>query len=499
MKRVLFVLFALALMVLPIAAQDMDASLVPHESQTFGLTHLVPDGWMEAGPGIFARGASAQDAVLLGVQAAPMPKDQLLNLMLPQLGLDEAPEPIGQLSTALYTWDEYRTTVEAQGLSVGVSWALAESDGQSIVVLLQSLEEEHEALRESVYLPVIDSVMPLVEEVEEVPYIVEEVSFSHDEITLAGTLTLPEGEGQHPAVILITGSGAQNRDEEILGFRIFQQIADHLTRNGIAVLRYDDRGFGESSGDYASADAADFAVDASAAVDYLLTRDDINPQEIGLLGHSEGGIVAPMTAGMNEHVAFVILMAGPAANGIDVLVLQQEMVLAGEEDLDPALYDALTSTQRPLLEAIASGDEGAIEAAAIAQYDAIPEELREELELGTQEEFVAQVMAEMVAPSYRFLVSYDPAEDVGALDVPVLAIYGSLDVQVDDEQNAPVMEELLADNADATVVVIESANHLFQEAETGSINEYALLDKVLMPDFLDTVTSWLLDRVTVVE
>ncbi len=499
MKRILFVVLILALIGVPITAQDTDTALVPHESDTYSLSHLVPDGWAEVAPGIFARGASAQDAVLIGVQAAPLSAEELQTVLMQQIGLQEVPESTGQIETESYTWDEYRTTVDAQGLSIGVSWALAQSEGQTLLVLLQSSEEEHEALRESVYLPVLDSVMPLVEEAEEVPYIVEEVTFSHDDITLAGTLTLPEGEGQHPAVILITGSGPQDRDENILGFRIFQQIADHLTRNGIAVLRYDDRGFGESTGDYASADAADFAVDASAAVDYLLTRDDINPDEVGLLGHSEGGIVAPIAAGMNENVAFVISMAGPAADGVDLLLLQAELVLAGEEDLDPAVYDALISTQRAILEAIASGDEDDLEAALIAQYEAVPEAYREELGLGTQEEFVAQFVTELTAPAYSFLVAYNPEEDIRALEIPVLAIYGSLDVQVDDEQNAPVMEDLLADNPDGTVVVIEGANHLFQEAETGSVNEYATLDKVLMPEFLDTVTDWLLDRVTVVE
>ncbi|MCA9914088.1 MAG: alpha/beta fold hydrolase [Anaerolineae bacterium] len=499
MKRVLFVLFVLALTVLPITAQDSAPTLVAHENQTFGLSHLVPDGWMEAGPGIFARAASAQDATLLGVQAAPLPKDQLLNVLVQQIGLDEAPEPIGQITTEMFTWDEYRATVEAQGLSIGVSWALAENDGQSIVVLLQSLEEEQDALREAVYLPVIDSVMPLVEEVVEVPYTVEDVTFSHDDITLAGTLTLPEGEGQHPAVILITGSGPQNRDEEILGFRIFQQIADHLTRNGIAVLRYDDRGVGESSGEYDTSTAADFAVDASAAVDYLLTREDINPDEIGLLGHSEGGIVAPMTAVMNDNVGFVILMAGPAASGVDVLLLQQEMVLAGDETLDPALVEALRSTQRALLEATASGDEAAIEAAAIAQYEAIPEQIREELELGTQEEFVTKVLRDLTAPAMQFIAAYEPADNIRALDIPVLAVYGSLDVQVVADQNAPVMEDLLADNADGTVVIIDGANHLFQAAETGGLDEYATLDKSFTPEFLDTITNWLLERVTVAQ
>jgi len=486
----------LALGMSVVVAQEDEIILVPFESEAFGIAGVVPEGWTEVAPGAYARSSSSpDDFTLIAVQAAPLAVDALLPTLTQQLGLTEAPEVTEQIETEAFTWDVYEIDLEQQGLEVGITMALAQGDGQAVIVLLQSAQEEHVALQEAVFWPVLESIAPLeAEATEDLPYIEEEVTFSHGDITLAGTLTLPEGEGQHPAVILLSGSGAQNRDEQIGEFRIFRQIADHLTRNGIAVLRYDDRGAGNSTGDFASSTAADFAVDASAAVDYLLTRDDIDPTQIGLLGHSEGGIVAPMAAGLNENVSFAILMAAPAAPGIDVLLTQYEFILE-TEGTEREVIDALIPTQRAILEALIAEDDAAFEAALTAQYEALPEELQ--AEYGSVDDYLAS--ANTVDAAVRYLISYDPAEDVMALDIPVLAVYASLDVQVEDQQNAPVMEELLSDNADATVVTIESANHLFQEAETGALGEYAELDQVLMPEYLETITDWLLERVTLAE
>jgi pimeloyl-ACP methyl ester carboxylesterase len=496
MKRLLALLLVLALGMTVAVAQEDEITFVPFESEAFGIAGEVPEGWQEVSPGAYARGAAADDFVLVAAQAAPLAVEAVGPALAQQFGLEGLPEPLGQIETAEYTFDDYNFELEQQGITVAVSMALAQGEGQTVVVLLQSSPEEHEALRDSVYLPVIESVAPLSAEDEtgeEVPYMAEEVTFSNEDVTLAGTLTLPEGDGPHPAVILLSGSGAQDRDENIMGFRIFRQIADHLTRNGIAVLRFDDRGAGSSTGDFASSTAEDFAGDASAAVDFLLTRDEIDAEQIGLLGHSEGGIVAPMAADMNDNISFVILMAAPAASGVDVLLAQQQFVLESE-GIEPDLAEALRTTQPAVLEAIASGDDAAYEAALNAQYDAIPDEYKEDL---SREDFLAS--AGEITPGLRFLVAYDPAEDITALDIPVLAVYGTLDVQIDDEQNAPVMEELLVDNPDATVVTIEGANHLFQAAETGAVSEYETLDPVLMPEFLETITDWLLERVTLAE
>lgn len=500
MKRYLLMLLLLLSAIFPVAAQDEETVLVPFENEMFGITGVVPEGWQETNPGVYARAATPEDFVLVIAQAAPISKESLASTLVQQFsqfGMEALPEPSDQIETMNYTWDDYTFTLEEAGTTVEVSLALAQGEGQAVMVMLQSPPEEHEALRESVYMPMLEALAPLAgpEVTEEaVPYIQEEVTFSHEEATLAGTLTLPEGEGPHPAVILISGSGGQDRDGTLSGFRIFQQIADHLTRNGIAVLRYDDRGVGSSTGDIATATSEDFAVDTSAAVDYLLTRDDINSDEIGLLGHSEGGMVAPLTITMNDNVAFFISMAGPAVSG-DAFLREQARLIGETGDYTQEQAVTFVESQLALLDAIAAEDVEGVREAMMAQFETFTPE--QQAAYGSAEVYAEQAEALLNNPWRRFLLAYDPAEDLDAIEVPVLAVYGSLDVQVDDEQNAPVMEEVLADNPDATVVVIEGANHLFQEAETGGLNEYEALDPVLMPEFLETITNWLLERVTV--
>src|SRR5688572_7879553 len=160
------------------------------------------------------------------------------------------------------------------------------------------------------------------------PYYSENVTFENVQakITLSGTLTLPAKEGSYPAVILITGSGPQNRDEEVAGHKPFLVISDYLTKKGIAVLRYDDRGFGESTGDFKSGTSLDFSTDVESAVIYLKTRKEINQQKIGLVGHSDGGMIAPMVAAKSEDVAFIVLLAGPGIHGRKLLVMRQELM-----------------------------------------------------------------------------------------------------------------------------------------------------------------------------
>jgi dipeptidyl aminopeptidase/acylaminoacyl peptidase len=182
----------------------------------------------------------------------------------------------------------------------------------------------------------------------ELPYNAEEVTFTNDGNTFAGTLTFPKTEGKHPAVVLITGSGAQDRDENIIGFKIFEVIADHLTQNGIAVLRYDDRGIGGTTGKTVDQSTTeDFAGDVIAAVQYLKTRDNINPSEIGLLGHSEGGIVAPIAAGKSTDIAFIILMAGTGVKGIDIVLEQAQLIMKADKAKDEEIEG-----YRKMLEAV---------------------------------------------------------------------------------------------------------------------------------------------------
>ncbi|MCL0098935.1 alpha/beta hydrolase [Dehalococcoidia bacterium] len=333
-----------------------------------------------------------------------------------------------------------------------------------------------------------------------------EIRFTNEAITLAGTLTLPSGEGPHPAVILISGSGPQNRDSElpgIPGYRPFKVIADHLSRHGIAVLRYDDRGVGESTGDHAGATSADFAADAEAAMQYLLKRQEIDHGQIGFLGHSEGGIIAAMVAARRPEAAFVISMAGIAVDGYDLLIKQVgRMARAGGASQEEAA-EAMEQ-QRAVLDLVLAERWQDLEALlfeiVMQQLHALPEGQR--AALGDLEVFAERQVGPTVeffrtCPWYRFFLRHHPGVDWEQIVVPVLALFGELDVQVDAAQNRAALEEALAraGNDDVTVVVFPTANHLFQDAVTGCVTEYPLLSPEFLPDFLKTITDWLLERV----
>lgn len=335
----------------------------------------------------------------------------------------------------------------------------------------------------------------------------QEVRFPNRKVSLAGTLTLPATPGPHPAVILISGSGQQNRNEEIPGildYKPFAVIADFLGRRGIAVLRYDDRGVGGSSGDPATATTADYATDVEAAVRYLAARKDINPRQIGVLGHSEGGIIAAMVAARNPGVAFAISMAGTAVDGYHVLLVQVERIVrasgASEEevtqavDLQRAILDLAVAARWAELESLLYGE-------IMAQLHALPQE--EQAPLGDLEAVARQRtaanMAAFQSPWYQFFLKHDPSQDWAKITVPVLALFGDLDVQVDVSQNRPPMEEALvrAGNEDVAVVVFPTANHLFMDAVTGGVEEYATLPPDFVPGFLETIADWLLQIVEV--
>ncbi len=341
---------------------------------------------------------------------------------------------------------------------------------------------------------------------EQLPYVEEEVTFQNGEITLAGTLTLPEGAGPFPALILLSGSGQQDRDEAlptVPGYRPFAEIADTLTRQGIAVLRYDDRGVGGSSaGDLANVSSADFADDAEAALGLLQNRADIDGQQIGFLGHSEGGILAAMVAARNPGVAFVISMAGTAVNGYETVIKQVErLALAAGASSDEAA--AAAEQQRAALDLVLAQDWDGLEAMVTAivedQMAAVPAE--QLAAMGGKDTLVQQQVAAQMqvlrSPWYQFFLSHDPGQDWAQVAAPVLGLYGGNDTQVDAAQNTAALEAVLAraGNADVTIQVLPTANHLFQDAATGGVDEYAALPAQLMPEFLEAISQWLLARV----
>ncbi|MBL8164710.1 MAG: alpha/beta hydrolase [Anaerolineae bacterium] len=508
-KRWLLGLLVVALLALGAgAALAQDVNLTPFEDETFGFNTLVPEGWQTVAPGVRTRASTTTDFAVLAQQSAPLSAADLLPSILPQLGLTEAPESVGTYSSAALNWTLYKIDVAQGGISVTVDLALAETEGRTYIVLLQAAPEEYDALHASVFVPVLDALAPRVEApAEDVPYLVEEVTFANGDITLAGTLTLPATEGPAPAVVLVTGSGPQDRDESLLpvaAIKPFALIADALTRAGIAVLRYDDRGVGESTGDFDSATSADFATDAAAAITYLKGRPEINAAEIGVLGHSEGGMVASILGVSNPDIAFIISLAGPSAPITELMLKQNERILQS----DGASAEAIESQLAYLREAFplaVSGDTAALETltyeTTLAQTAMMSEE--ERTALGDIEAFARnaaeQAVATLATPWFRYFLTSVPADDWSRISVPVLAIYGGLDVQVDAEQNVAAFEAAMqaGGNPDYQVVTFPNANHLMQAAVTGSLNEYGTLEQTFIPELMPTIIEWLLARVTV--
>ncbi|MCA9908424.1 MAG: alpha/beta hydrolase [Anaerolineae bacterium] len=490
-----------------LVAFAQDTPLVPFSDDTYGIQGLIPDGWQSQNDTtIYTRQSTPTDLATLILQSAPLSIDRLWPLLLPQLGLDEIPESVGTYTTDALEWSLYNFDYTQGDITVEFDLGLAELNGTTYLALLQAAPEEYDTLHESVFLPVLDALQLL--EDEDVPYLVEDVTFDNGDVTLAGTLTLPDTDGQHPAVVLMTGSGQQNRDEMVVpGFPIFKLIADHLTRNGIAVLRYDDRGVGQSGGDYNASSIYDFAADGEAAIAYLKTRDDINPDQVGVLGHSEGGVDASIIgANPDSGAAFIISMAGTAVDGQAVLLRQNELIMQSGDATDAQIQsqlDFLNSIFAPVAERDWETVGDLVHQHVIAQWDMLTDEERAATGAADAEAFAQREMDSFLqgyaTESFATFLEYNPGAGWAQTTVPVLGIFGSLDLQVDAEQNAGPMEAALSEagNEDFTVVTIEGANHLFQAAETGSVAEYISLPKEFTAEFLPTVTDWLLAHVDV--
>ena len=329
----------------------------------------------------------------------------------------------------------------------------------------------------------------------------EEVTFANGNVTISGTMTLPASKGPHPAVILIGGSGPQDRDgamRMIPGYRPFALIAEHLTRNGFAVLRYDERGVGRSTGNYGAATEPDFIKDAEAAFQFLLSRKDIAAEQVGVLGHSEGAMIAAIVAGKDPKVAFVISLGGGAVDGCSLLLRQakQQAEAAGmsKEEVEEVLQE-----QRRIFDLVLAQKweelRATVEEATVSRLKALPKERT--AALGDLNAVAGMKAAGSVRtfqhPRYQFLLRHDFGADWGNVSVPVLALFGELDVQCNAAQNEAALKQALSrgGNGDVTVVVIPAANHLFTKARTGSMSEYATLPKELAPGVLESISSWL--------
>ena len=343
---------------------------------------------------------------------------------------------------------------------------------------------------------------PVVPPTPPPPYKQEEVKYQSGAVTLACTLTLPESNGPHPAAVMITGSGPQDRDERVAGFRIFGVIADHLTRRGIAVLRCDDRGVGGSSGSVPQSTAADLADDALAGVRFLQARPEIDKTHVGLIGHSEGGLVAPMLAARTREVAFIVLLAGPGLSGEQIMLAQSALIVQAEGlPIEQARRNQ--EIQRKMFAAVRTGT-GWDEVAMLmrpgiqATIDALQEAQRKAL--GNTEKIIQSAINDEIAgmrtPSFKFFLDFDPATALEKIKCPVLAIFGGHDVQVAAAPNRAAMEKAFAKGGveNHRIEVFPTANHLFQDSPTGTATEYPKLKKEFVPGLLDLLSTWIGDQ-----
>jgi pimeloyl-ACP methyl ester carboxylesterase len=320
-------------------------------------------------------------------------------------------------------------------------------------------------------------------------YYSEDISFENKKagISLAGTLTLPKKDGVFPVVILISGSGPQNRDEELLGHKPFLVLSDFLTKNGIAVLRFDDRGTGKSSGDFKEATTFDFAKDVEYAIEYLQKRKEINKDKIGLIGHSEGGIIAPIIASENEDIDFIVLMAGSALRG-DKLLLLQKYKIETQMGINRQLVESNQQIFAGAYEIILNESiENELVSDTLSKYftskygQALPEKQK------------IALINQLSSPWMINFIRLDPAVYLSKVNCPVLAINGSKDIQVPSKENLEIIKNNFrkTENTSVKVKELKDLNHLFQECETGSISEYGTIEQTISPIALKEILNWI--------
>jgi len=325
------------------------------------------------------------------------------------------------------------------------------------------------------------------------PYVETEVQFPNEAAHnhLAGTLSVPNGTGPFPAVVLISGTGHNTRDEDVWGHKVFVVLADALSRMGVAVLRYDKRGVGGSSGDFDSATTVDFTSDAEAAVTWLKAQPQIDPKHIGVVGHSEGGIIAPAVATEDKTVAFVVMIAGPCIRGDKLFVLQSALTakvygapddyIARRRAFDEQLYAAIIS---------APSESSAQDRAKAIVTQGVANKIVDANEAET-------LAHDVTTPWERYFLAYDPGPELARVTVPVLALNGSLDVQVPAKENLAAAREALKNNNHATVMELRGMNHLLQDAKTGAPTEYNEIEETMSPAALKIITTWISTQTSV--
>lgn len=378
----------------------------------------------------------------------------------------------------------YNGTVNADFSEIDGKWT---QQGISFPLLLKHVDKEPELKRPQ-------------EPRKPYPYEEEEVTYKNKKagIKLAATLTYPSEGGPFPAVILITGSGAQDRNETVMGHRPFLVISDYLTRRGIAVLRVDDRGVGGSTGNILEATSLDFAGDVLTGVEFLKKNGKVNPKKIGLIGHSEGGVIAPMVAAQSEDVSFIVLLAGTGLTGEEILYLQGALISRANGVSEEKIKKQQEQQETVFGIIKEGGTKDKIEAKLrqfYAEEIAILSEDEKKQEELSEVQMQAQIK-QVLSPWFRYFLTYDPKPTLEKVKCPVLALVGEKDLQVPPKQNLKAIEDALkkGGNKNFTVKELSGLNHLFQHAKTGSPSEYTKIEETFSEDALKIIADWILEQ-----
>ena len=410
--------------------------------------------------------------------------------------MDSPDQGANGIPTDKTTFENGKLTIEANKMGINYS-AQLNDDGTKI---------EGEFKQGGMTFPlnlsrekVEKKVLNRPQEPKDFPYLQEEVKFQNPkgEHHLAGTLTMPNDKKFDKVVVLISGSGPQNRDEELLGHKPFLVLSDRMTRNGIAVLRYDDRGVAESTGDFQSATTRDFADDAAAAVAFLKTRKDMAGKQIGLMGHSEGGMIAPIVASENKLVDFIVLLAGPGIDIKELMMLQTDKIAEAEgtpKEVRAAnaktlsrVFDFMKENSTLDKDQIKPELLKILEEEYLTFSDAIKEDI------GDKDEFFDGQINSMTTDWFLYFMRFNPQDYLSKVKCPVLAVNGELDLQVTSKENLEGIRQCLkkANNKNVTIKEFKGLNHLFQKTETGAPSEYATLEETFNEEMMKFVADWM--------
>ena len=321
------------------------------------------------------------------------------------------------------------------------------------------------------------------------PYTNKDVLFTNrvaPSVSLSGTLSIPKGHGPFRAVVLVAGSGPNTRDEAILDHKVFLVLGDSLARRGVEVLRYDKRGIGQSTGSYKTATTRDFTSDADAAMKYLESRPEVNPKRVGLIGHSEGGIIVPAVAAEDPSVAFIVMLAGPGITGAELLPEQAALISAASGEATAKVAETKSFELKLYAAMVAAADPTEAKSKATSMIDVLVTK-----KILTQA-VADSILDQITSPWFEYFLAYDPVPTLEKVLVPVLALNGSLDLQVPPADDLPAIRRALKQDHDVTILELDGLNHLFQDAKTGSPSEYGTIEETFSPKALKLIGDWVL-------